>query len=286
MNTLPASAAIGHVELRLQDRQGTLAFYRDLLGWRVIADDGASVRLSASGAEPASLVLRFDPHLQPRPQRAAGLYHVAILLPNRPALANVLRRLAIARYPIQGAGDHLVSEAIYLADPEGNGLELYQDRPRATWQWDGDQVRMDTLPVNLEDLLAQATATDEGHLPDGTRIGHVHLAVSALDRVESFYHQGIGMVRAAGGPFMGALFLAAPGYHHHVGANIWQTRGAAPTPANSVGLEAFSVVVPDAADLAPVAEALAAEGWPVQRLPGGLESRDADGIRVQVLFGG
>lgn len=282
MTLLPAAAGIGHVELRLADRQRSLPFYCDLLGFRVIRDDGATVRLSATGREPAVLVLRFDPSYRPRPGYSAGLYHVAIRLPDRAGLAEVLRRIALARYPIQGASDHLVSEALYLADPEGNGLELETDRPASTWRYTDGQLRMDTLRLDLQDLLRQARPQDDGHLPAGTDIGHVHLSVSELGGACRFYHEALGM-EVVVDSVPQALFLAAPGYHHHIGANTWESAGAPPAPADSVGLELFTVVVPTAADVEPVAAGLTAGGWPVRRVPGGLETRDATGTRVQVL---
>lgn len=281
VNLLPTSAAIGHVELRVSDRERALAFYRDLLGFRVIDCAGAAVRLSPTGAEPARLVLRTDARFRPRPPRTAGLYHVAILLPSRPALGAALRRLTEARYPLDGGADHLVSEAVYLEDPESNGIELYVDRPRSRWEWEGDQVAMDTLPLDFAGLLALADAEAPG-LPAETRIGHVHLSVGRLDRAEAFYHAGLGM-NVTARSYPGALFFAAPGYHHHVGANTWQSRNGPPTPPDCVGLEAFSVEVPSADALTPVAKGLTQGGWEVRPIPGGLESTDADGIRVQVL---
>ncbi|HEY3368318.1 MAG TPA: VOC family protein [Symbiobacteriaceae bacterium] len=284
MKLLPESAGIGHVELRVAGRERSLAFYRDLLGFRVISDDGACVRLSATGAEPARLVLRADPQFRPRPRRTAGLYHVAILLPARRDLAAVAQRLAKAAYPLHGAADHLVSEALYLPDPDGNGIELYADRPRADWNWPGGQVAMSTERLDLRALMAEAgdAGAVGATLPPETRVGHVHLAVGGLDPAEAFYHQALGLAITQQ-EFPGALFLAAPGYHHHVAANVWESRGGSPAPPDSVGLEVFSLEVPSADDLVPIAEALAAGGWPVRTVRGGLESTDGDGNRVQVL---
>lgn len=283
---LPEGTHIGHVELKVSRLDRALAFYRDLLGFRVIAADPAGARLSASGAEPARIVLRASPLFRPRPPRTAGLFHVAILFPSRRDLALAVHRLLAHRYPLEGASDHLVSEALYLSDPDGNGLELYADRPREQWVWEGTQLAMATLPLDLRGLLALA---QEGRgaapaLPTETCIGHVHLSVSDLGKAEAFYHGALGLA-VMQRSYPGALFLAAGGYHHHLGANTWASRGAPPAPADAVGLAAFSFVVPDAAALAAAGERLRAAGYPVASAAGGLDTADSDGIRLLLRTG-
>jgi catechol 2,3-dioxygenase len=147
----------------------------------------------------------------------------------------------VRRYPLGGASDHGVSEALYLSDPDGNGLEIYRDRPRAEWRMDGDQVAMVTEALDLENLRAEAQDRDEGVVP-GTTIGHVHLHVADLDRAEAFYGGKLGFDMMLRGTQFGAYFMAAGGYHHHLGLNIWA--GRTPPPPNAVGLESFTVTIP------------------------------------------
>jgi catechol 2,3-dioxygenase len=241
---LPDAAQIGYAHLRVARLESSLAFYRDLLGFREVHRQGSTVALSADGAAPVRLMLTEVPGITPKPPRTAGLYHVAIRLPHRRALARLLARLAVHRWPLHGAADHLVSEAIYLPDPDENGLELYVDRPRATWTWQGDQVAMATDPLDIDDLLAQADDAPWDGIDPGTDIGHIHLNVSDLAQSEAFYAEALGFA-VTQRSYPGALFVAAGGYHHHLGLNIWAGRGAPPAPPTAAGLIAFSVRLPD-----------------------------------------
>lgn len=286
MAALPDSFRIGHVSLRVKDVDRSLQFYAGLLGLRLIARQGAEARLSPTGDEPALLALQGDPAYQPRPPRTAGLFHTALLLPSRRDLARLLRRLLAQGWPLQGASDHGVSEAIYLADPDGNGLELYADQPRETWQRRGAQVAMTTRPLDLPGLLALAPVeeADQGAsaIPAATCIGHIHLGVGDLDRAEAFYHAALGLdVTLRGYP--GALFFAAGGYHHHVGANIWSGHLAPPAPAGTVGLAAVSFVVESASARAGIAARLQAAGFAHEQREDGLAATDADQNRVLIL---
>lgn len=239
--SLPHSAHIDGVHLRVISLDRALAFYRDILGFTVVEQDGATVALAASPDEPPIITLTEHPDAQRKPQRSTGLYHVAILMPDRAALGRVLRRLLARRYPLGGASDHGVSEALYLSDPDGNGLEIYRDRPRSEWRMDGDQVAMVTEALDLESVLAEAHEQDSGVAP-GTIIGHVHLHVADLDRAEAFYGGKLGFDMMMRANQFGAYFMAAGGYHHHLGLNIWA--GRMPPPANAVGLESFTVAIP------------------------------------------
>jgi catechol 2,3-dioxygenase len=236
---LPDSAHIGGAHLRVSDLNRALGFYRDVLGFTVTKQDEAHASLAASPDEAPILTLTQHPGATRKPQHSIGLYHVAILMPDRAALSRILRRLLASGYPLGGASDHLVSEALYLSDPDGNGLEIYRDRPRAEWRWNGDKVAMATDPLDAEGLLAESNS-DSGVVP-GTIIGHVHLHVSDLKRAEDFYSGLLGfdvMQR----DYPGALFVAAGGYHHHLGLNTWA--GRMPAPASAVGLEDFTVIIP------------------------------------------
>jgi catechol 2,3-dioxygenase len=247
---LPAATTLGAAHLTVADLPRALAFYRDILGFLVTEHADGSVALSPAGASAPILTLTALAGARPKPPRTTGLYHVAILLPTRLDLGRTLRRLVESDYPLQGASDHLVSEALYLADPDGNGLEIYRDRPREQWPRVGDQIAMDTLPLDLRALIREAIADGQewtGVAP-GTRIGHVHLQVADLDRAVSFYRDTLGfdlMARMGNS----AAFLSAGGYHHHIGLNTWGTAGAPQAPADAVGLRSFDILLPARTDL-------------------------------------
>jgi catechol 2,3-dioxygenase len=229
------------IRLRSANVERQLAFYQALLGFRA-AESRRGITLSVPGGASELITLSEEPGAAPRPLRATGLFHLAIRYPDRASLATAVQRLLGHGYPIDGASDHSVSEAIYLSDPEGNGVELYADRPRPTWRWRGGQVQMGTVALDMRDLLA--TAEREGaapELPAGTDLGHVHLHVPNLASADRFFHGWLGLdVTQRGYP--GALFFSAGGYHHHVAANTWA--GPAAPPANSVGLISHRLAVP------------------------------------------
>ena len=246
-HSLPADTQIGHVRLIVADLERALLFYRDLLGLAAGSGEQEVATLSSPSGEVV-VELEAQPQARPRPPHTTGLYHIAIRLPDRPSLAALLQRLLDARYPLQGASDHLVSEAVYLPDPDGNGVELYVDRPRDTWLWQAGQVAMTTKPLDVEGLLSEAGKNGSGWqgIAAGTDMGHIHLQVADLGRAEAFYRGLIGLdVTVRGYP--GALFLSAGGYHHHVGLNTWAGRGAAPAPSGTVGLAHFALKIQDEA---------------------------------------
>lgn len=284
-NTLPDSVTIGAVRLRVRDAVGALALYRDLFGLHLTHMDAQQIVLAAGPERPPLLVLEVAASAVSKPPRTTGLFHVAIRLPTRSALARVLHRLAAARYPLQGAADHLVSEALYLADPDGNGLELYVDRPRDQWPMVGDQVQMATDPLDVDDLLAQASDDPWTGIDPGTDIGHIHLQVSDLMRAEAFWSELIGFeVMQRGYP--GALFVAAGGYHHHVGLNTWAGRGAPSPPPGAVGLVHFALDLPDDAARDQVVARLDGAGVTVAESDAGPLARDADGNTVVLRVAG
>jgi catechol 2,3-dioxygenase len=276
---------VGHVHLRVADLDGALAFYRDALGFREAWRDGGTVMLSADGRYPFALGLTATTQAAP-PGRYCGLYHTAFLLPSRAALGRLLRRLLEREVTLDGASDHLVSEALYLRDPEGNGVELYADRPREQWMWNDDQVEMTTRGLDLRDLLAAGGDRSDA-VADGTRPGHVHLRVSALGRAEQFYHQALGFdvtVRR----YPGALFFSAGGYHHHLGTNVWAGEGIPPAPPDGPGLWYFTLRLPDRAALLNEAARMRSHGAaaPLEGEPAdygpclGVAVRDLDAIGV------
>jgi catechol 2,3-dioxygenase len=233
------------------------AFYEQAIGLTPIAREGSVARLGADGSTLVELV--GDPDAPLRPRHSTGLFHTAFLVPSRRELARAVRRVVDAGWSFTGTSDHLVSEALYLDDPEGNGIEIYRDRPREDWPRNGDELRMATLPLDLDAVMAELDA--ERPTADGAIVGHVHLQVAEIPATEAFYAGGLGLdVTVRGYP--GAIFLSSGGYHHHIGANTWGSAGASAPPAGTRGLRRYTIVVPDAAELARVAERIggAADG--------------------------
>jgi catechol 2,3-dioxygenase len=272
--SLPAASAIGTVHLTVANIERGRGFYERVIGLRSAEQpDGSMLLGGAVGASPL-LSLVGDSAASPRNPRETGLFHFAILLPQRRDLAVALVRLAQAGWRLDGASDHLVSEALYLTDPEGNGIEIYHDRDRSTWRRDGDgQLAMATLPLDLDDLLGELEAVPpdpsaDALMPAGTRIGHVHLQVAELEQIEQFYAGVLGfdvMVRG----YPGALFVAAGGYHHHIGLNTWNSRrGSRPSPG-SVGLLAYEVHLGDAGAVEQALARVQAAGIATEVGPGG-----------------
>ena len=292
--SLPDGTRMGRVRLRVADLRRSLAFYGDLIGLHVLGRENGRAALSAApGGEPL-LVLEALPGTVPRPRYTLGLYHFAILFPSRRELARSVARLARAGWPFHGFSDHGVSEAVYLADPDGNGVELYVDRPRDRWPFRNGRLAMVTRPLDLQGLLAElgpdpeaALDSEEGPAPrvdPVTRIGHVHLHVSDLAQAEAFYAGALGF-EVTQRDYPGALFLAAGGYHHHLGANIWAGAGpAAPRPpAGAAGLLDFGVVLPGGDALTAAVRRLERAGRPVERSAEGWRVPDPDG-NVVVLY--
>ena len=280
---LLSDARIGKVQLKVKDLERSLGFYRDLLGLRLVEQAGDMASLAAQEQGVPILLLTQIPHAQPKPQRSTGLYHVAIRLPNRLELARVFRRLAEQRWPFHGFSDHKVSEAIYLPDPDGNGLELYRDRPREEWPWRDGQVVMRTDPLDVEALLQEAAADPRPWtgIHADTDIGHVHLHVRDLDEAEAFYHGILGLA-VTQRDYPGARFFAAAGYHHHVGTNIWAGVGAPPPPEDAVGLAWFSLVVPSPESVHAIRARAEAASIPGRSHPEGWALEDGSGNWVVV----
>jgi catechol 2,3-dioxygenase len=228
-NPIDPSLRIGSVRLAVGDLPRSADFYERVLGLPLISRNGNGALLGLDRERPAlELTGIADP--APAPPHSTGLFHVAWLHPSREALAATVQRIVRGRWPIDGASDHGVSEALYLSDPDGLGIEIYADRPREQWERPagGQGVRIVTLPLDLDDLMAQAPAEPGLAMAPGTSVGHVHLKVSDVPRALAFYRDALGLEEQAELP--SAAFVAAGGYHHHIGLNSWQSRGArAPT---------------------------------------------------------
>lgn len=234
---------MGAATLAVADLTRSVDFYTNVLGMRVFQQGDGKATLGA-GNTPLLHLIEI-PGARPQPDWSTGLYHAAILMPSRPDLGRVLINLARTQYPVGGFADHLVSEAIYLSDPDGNGLEIYRDRPRDEWTWDGTQVRMASDPIDLDGIIASVPGPDApfAGMPDGTTMGHMHLRIGDIEKAEAFYQGIVGFDVVA--RWHSALFVSAGGYHHHLGLNTWHSRNAPPAPPDAVGLREYVIFQPN-----------------------------------------
>lgn len=224
--------------LRVHSLSKVRRFYSEVLGFKEVSATETRVEFSANGKKPALLVLEEDAQAPVAPRGSAGLFHLAFLYPDRASLALILRRLLNTHYPLQGSADHGVSEAIYLADPEGNGLELYADREPEVWPRQGTALTMFTEALDFEDLLSSSSESASNYtIPPETRLGHIHLCVSKIDTAQEFYGEKLGFKVQQKMP--SALFMGRDGYHHHFGANVWQSHR--PAVPGTLGLVKFKI---------------------------------------------
>ncbi len=254
----PAATRLGRVRLQVADLERSLDWYGQVLGLRVVERGASRATLAPQAGGPVLIELHEHPGAAPARGRL-GLFHVALLLPDRASLGAFLKHLA-AVGERAGAADHLVSEALYLSDPDGLGFEVYADRPRDAWRAQGGELVMDSLAIDTVGLAAAAGDTVWDGIPAGTVVGHVHLHVGDLDAAERFYHRGLGLDRMVWS-YPGARFLAAGGYHHHLGMNTWSQGG--PAGAGDARLLDWTVVLPAAADVAAASASLQVVGFQV-----------------------
>jgi catechol 2,3-dioxygenase len=283
---LPDATRLGGVRLQIADLERSLSFYEGTLGLRLLRRDGSHAVLAAHGDDAPLVELVERPGARPMTGRGRlGLYHFAILLPDRPALGRFVRHLAEigAR---AGAGDHLVSEAFYLTDPDGLGIEVYADRPRETWHRIGRELMLATDPVDVADVVRAAGDEPWLGMPAGTTIGHVHLHVADIDRAAAFFSEALGFDRMTW-RYPGALFLGAGGYHHHVGTNTWAGSAARPPAEDDARLLEWIIELPDEASLSGAGRSLAAAGFPAERAAdiGELVTRDPWGTQLRLRAG-
>lgn len=272
---------VGQVNLKVQNLERSIAFYQQVIGFKVLKKTERTADLTADG-KTILLSIEQPENIVPKQPRTTGLYHFALLLPRRADLGSILRHLLQLGYPLQGASDHLVSEALYLADPDGNGIEIYSDRPASTWTWRNDEVAMATEPMDAEGVLAEGQGELFEGLPSGTVMGHIHLHVSELVKTEEFYTKGLGLdvVTRYGNQ---ALFISSGKYHHHIGLNTWNGIGAPPSPKNSVGLESFTLVLPSEEERENVITNLGNIGASVSEENGYFVTIDPSGNRILLL---
>ncbi len=272
---------VGMVTLRVRNLDLVTDFYRDVLGLTVMERSASGAQLGSGGVR--LLALEAHPQAASESRNAAGLFHTAFLMRTRKDLARWLVHAAINRVPLSGFADHLVSESVYLDDPEGNGIEVYADRDPSLWQWNAGSVAMATDQLDIDGLLTltDTRASDYAKAPDGLRIGHVHLRVGDLGQAESFYHGSVGLDPTR--RRSGAAFLSSGRYHHHLGINVWQSAGAGRRDETATGLAWFSLEVEKQDLFAAQEERLRQAGAQVAALANGVEAVDPWGTRVRLV---
>jgi catechol 2,3-dioxygenase len=278
---LPDETRLGAVQLQVSDLDRSLDYYQRVLGFRPLQQEAETATLAAHNDDRPLIILRERAGATPVPARGRlGLYHFAVLLPSRADLGRFLRHLAEAGERA-GASDHRVSEALYLRDPDGLGIEVYADRPRSEWEVARREILMDTTPLNTPELLREAGDAPWSGMPAGTTIGHVHLHIGELGEAAAFYHEALGLDKVVWS-YPGALFLSAGGYHHHLGLNTWAA-GAAPAGEADAKLLEWTLELPDAESVAAAAESLERAGYAVVRAADeALVTRDPWGTQLRV----
>lgn len=255
---LPAATRLGVVTLQVSSLERSVAYYHTVIGLDVMHRDAQSATLGVAGDGSALIVLRERTGVRPVPPSGRlGLYHVAILLPDRASLGRFLRHVTERQEPV-GMSDHYVSEALYLTDPDGLGLEVYADRDRTTWQVTAGQLAMGSVPLNTPDLAAAARNVPWTGAPRGTCIGHMHLHVGTISAASEFYHNVLGFDKTVW-EYPGALFMSAGGYHHHLGTNTW-ARQAIAAPEDEARLMSWTVIVPTRNDVQAIIDSCTRHG--------------------------
>jgi catechol 2,3-dioxygenase len=275
--SLPDTTHVGGVRLQVSDLPRSVAYYEQVIGLRALAA-GDSAMLAPHGDDRPLVTLQTSPGITHARRSAYGLYHFAILLPDRAALGRFAVHLSHLGVRV-GAADHLVSESLYLWDPDGLGIEIYADRPQSSWQRNGRELAMTTDPLDIRSVIAAGSGTAWDGAPAETRMGHVHLSVGSLEVAENFYHRALGFDKTVWS-YPGALFLAAGGYHHHLGTNTWSS-GPSPSPDEAQLLE-WELLVPSEDDVTAAARSLQSAGYASERAAYGATAADPWGTRVHI----
>lgn len=280
---LPPDIRLGRVQLQVADLERSLAFYRDRIGYAVLAHEAGRAELGGHGGDRVLLELVEKPGVRPGPRRGLlGLYHFALLLPSRGDLGRFMRAQLDRGTPF-GAADHAFSEALYLVDPDGITVEVYADRPRSSWEVRDEQYVAVSEALDGEAVLAAGEGGAWQGVPAGAVMGHVHLYVGDLDAAPRFYHDGLGFDRIIWS-YPGALFVSAGGYHHHVGLNTWAAGAPVATTDDARMLE-WELVV-DATSHEALAASLAEAGFSSDVVSSGdIVADDPWGIRVRIVRG-
>ena len=271
------------IELKVSNLSRSISFYQEVIGLRILDESATTARLTADGVKPLITLEQIENSV-PRNDRNTGLYHPALLLPTRKDLGIVLKHFIETRNPLQGGSDHLVSEALYLADPDMNGIEIYADRPHEGWSWQNEQVVMDSRRLDVEGLLSLAGEEKFTGIPQETIMGHIHLQVSDLESTERFYCEGLGfdVVTRYGNQ---ALFVSTGQYHHHLGFNTWHSAGGSAPLENSVGLKHYTLLYPSEEEKTNVINRLTNISATVFEENGMTYTKDPSGNTIQILVG-
>jgi catechol 2,3-dioxygenase len=267
------------VNLKVKDLDNALTFYQDIIGFKVLEKTDRKAVLTTDGQTPL-VTLEQPENVIAKEEHMSGLYHFAILLPSRADLSVFLRHFLGTGYPL-GAADHYVSEALYITDPDGNGIEVYRDRPSNEWTWKNGLVDMATVELDGNGILSESDAEWTG-LPSGTIMGHIHLHVGDLQKAEEFYTKGLGFTVVSYYPQ--AVFLSTGGYHHHIAINTWQGAGAQTPPENSVGLNWYTLVFPDKAERESAIERLNQLGASVEKEEDYYVTSDPSGNQIRLKY--
>ena len=276
---LPATTHVGAVRLQIADLSRSIAYYTSIVGLQLIDRGDHAATLGPHGTSTGLVILHEKKGIQRAPSRGAyGLYHFAILLPDRPSLARFVQHIANANVRV-GMADHLVSEAIYLTDPDGLGIEVYSDRPRSGWIYNEGELAMTTEPLDVADLIAAANHLSWNGVPAGTTMGHIHLHVGGLADADAFYHAALGFDRTVWS-YPGALFMSAGGYHHHLATNTWSPGPSATD--QQARLQEWELIVPSNEDAAAIGTRIASAGYESRETERGWLAADPWGTRVRI----
>lgn len=273
---------VGQVRLKIEDLDRSLKFYQDIMGFAILDRTDTIANLTADG-KTSILKLEQPEGIQPKQARTTGMYHFALLLPTRKDLANFVIHLSENNIQM-GAADHLVSEALYIKDLDGNEIEIYVDRDPEVWDWNGEEVAMTTDPLNFQELISHRVPDEKWvGLPTETVMGHIHLHVAELEKTEEFYVKGLGfdVVNRFGSQ---ALFLSTAKYHHHIGLNTWNGVGAAKPAENTVGMESVEFIYNDKAAIEATVAKLEKIGATVVEEDGRTFTYDPSGIKIELAY--
>lgn len=272
-----SNAYVDQIKLSVSDLQRSITFYTDILGFELLEQGSVTASLTANGKDP--LVLLEENQLALRKQgRRTGLFHFAILLPSRKDLGNFLTHIQNKRYPLHGASDHLFSEAVYLADPDGHGIEVYRDLPSDDWTWHGEELPLVSDPMDVEGVLSEADDQWTG-IPAETVIGHIHLHVRNLEEAKRFYVDGLGFDVTI--PMRhGALFVSTGGYHHHIGLNTWNGTDIPKPDENSIRMQWYSIKFHDISERGETIDQLKKLGYPVEQDDNFIWTEDPSGNHI------
>ncbi|MCX7878079.1 MAG: VOC family protein [Ignavibacteria bacterium] len=278
MNRIPDHTHISNVTLKVKDLKRSLTFYRDLLGFHIIKANDTEAYLSSDNEKPFLVKLKEFRNLEHPALNTTGLFHIAFRLPSRKDLAGILKHLFESGSEFTGFSDHGVSEAVYLQDPDGNGIELYSDKPESIWERNNGKIKMITSPLDIKDLLSVISPYRRIH-PE-TTIGHIHLKVSDLEKAKKFYHELMGF-NITNDAYPGAVFFAAGTYHHHIGTNIWYSKNSQHLNNDYLGLENFTIKTFSNEYLSKLEKSLYKEGIKFSKAENNLiRLSDYDGIGI------